>query len=100
MKAKEYAEKYSALANMQISDRDFIDGVKNLFNELKYEMCDIAEKRGIKTFSGLTSLEKEFNVKANKISDLLNSAFKKDWYLILLSELENEYINEQKGKEE
>lgn len=96
MKATEYAEKYSQLSDEGISNPDFVSLTKNLFKEMKDEMLDIADKRCIKTFKSLILLEKEFNTKGNKVSELLGYPLKKDWYKMLFDELKNKAWRETK----
>ena len=96
MKAKEYAEKYKCLSVPTISDHDFAETFKLLFNEVFAEFADIAQKRHIGTRGALLSLKKEFNEKCNKISDLLGGAIKKDWFYILYDALERKAKEDKK----
>ena len=94
MKSKEYADKYRALENPNITDKEYVSCVKNLFHEMFDEFMDLSAKRHIKTRAGQDALLREMNDKGNKISNLLGDAMKKDWFLILVKSIERKVKEE------
>lgn len=83
MTAKEYANKYRERLTNTSFDEVFAESAKDLFCELIKEMRELIEIRKIKTKESIKSLVKEFNIKANKINDLLGHILKRDWFITI-----------------
>jgi len=89
MKAKEYAEKYKDLQKADITPSENKALINAMFNELLDEMLELVKKRHINTETSFASLKKEFNQKADAISNNLGGVLKRGWFLMAWDFKEN-----------
>lgn len=89
MKAKEYAEKYKDLQKADITPSENRALIDAMFKELLDEMVALVNKRHIGTETSFASLKKEFNQKADAISNNLGGVLERGWFLKLWDIVEN-----------
>ena len=90
MTAKEYAKKYERVGdpNCPMDERGVL--LAKLFMDFLNEMKALAEKRRIGSDAALNALKKEFNIKGNRVSVLLNGVLAKNWFNDLWNKLDEE----------